>query len=274
MSEALLAILPRLDALNSFVRAPNCRTAGLLARVIYHYKREALRMITQQGLATHRLIATTTKCRDCRGSGRYTDWGGYTHNHCRLCSNSGSVKLRFIESTIATRTDSPFQGCIVWHTPERDAWAFISNTHEMREHPAGDWTVHQPGRDLDVEALADHLLAVEAFFLEKPRRFYASDFFEQDPHNQYQLSAGESDGKTCPLCLRLFEVPEGKYPHRYCLATGRIGWTAIVCAACHATRGNSGEIFEALRSRFPEYLWTPALRRWSASHPVLERRAA
>lgn len=75
----LLAILPRVSAMNSFLRSPVFRRywyTSALAHVVYHYKREALIRATRLEIAEHRRAEVSIKCRDCGGTGRYTDWGG------------------------------------------------------------------------------------------------------------------------------------------------------------------------------------------------------
>lgn len=266
-----MAILPRVDALNSYLRSQARRrgwSSSSLDRVVYHYKREALKAATNWRVATHRLIAAVTICRDCGGSGKYVDSYGKEWPHCRRCSSTRSVKLRFIESTL---------GGFVWHTPADQSYSFmVERTWEMPEHPAVDWQVHQQGRDLDIETVADNLLAVEAHFPHKPQAYYADccgDDVRFDPHNTYTLYAGESDPSICALCAQPVVVSEGKYPHRIGVSTGRVQWSAIICDACDTTakRSSSTSVFDAVGRRFPESLWTPALRRWAATHPIAER---
>lgn len=269
--DGLLAILPRIDALNSYLRSPARRrgwSGSSLDRVVYHYKREALKDATNWRIAAHRLVAAVTECRDCGGSGKYVDSYGEKWPHCRRCSSSGRVKLRFIESTLDG---------FIWHTPVDHAYSFmIERTWEMPEHPAVDWHVHQVGRDLDIDTVADHLLAVEAHFPRKTPRYYAYDGCEFDPHNTYTLYAGESDPSTCVLCTGAMIESEGKYPHRLCVSTGRVQWSTTICDACYtaANATSAANVFKAAAARFPESLWTPALRHWAACHPVRERSSS
>lgn len=278
--DGLLAILPRVDALNSYVRSESARRGSghFLSAVIYHYKREALKTATQFRIATHRRVAAVTKCIDCGGKGRYTDCNGYTHDHCWKCHNTGSAKLLFIESTMPVTLTVLSPECITWHSPERDAYAFCRGYHEMPEESAGDWKPHQKGRDLTADELAKHLLEVEEFFPAKPMRHYSGgdyDYHESCPHLEYRLYVGCSRDLGCALCGRTDDLVE----HGYCVTTQRLSWSATVCMPCLARfdkawgKGNV-RIFKVLGEHFPEVWWTPALRLWAEMHPVRERSEA
>ena len=62
-ADALLVLLPRLNAMNSFVQG-----GSNLSLCVYHYKREALKQATSYGIAAHRRTTIATKCRDCGGT--------------------------------------------------------------------------------------------------------------------------------------------------------------------------------------------------------------
>lgn len=275
--DGLLAILPRVDALNSYVRSDSARrgSGNYLSTVIYHYKREALKAATQYRVASHRRVVATSKCIDCGGKGRYTDSYGYTHDHCWKCGSSGTAKLRFIESTLATTLATPFQDCITWHSPDRDAYTFCPGYSEMPEESVGDWKPRQTGRDLTVDDLAKHLLEVEEFFPAKPTRHYSGgdyDYCETNPHREYTLYVGNSRDLGCALCGGLDDLVE----HGYCVSTRRLSWSASICKPCQArfekAWGKSNvRIFKVLGEHFPEVWWTPALRLWDEMHPIVER---
>lgn len=277
---ALFEILPRVDALNSYVRSDSYRGAGNLKRVIYHYKREALKAATNLQVVSHRRVAATAKCIDCGGKGRYTDYNGYTHPHCRKCSSSGKAKLLFIESTIATTLETPFQQCITWHSPERDCWDFLPvGWREWPEQSAGDWAPHQKGKDLTADALAKHLLEVEAFFPNQPRPYYWDDNdgcgTTYYPFEDYTIYVGDSRDLGCLLCANT----DGLREWGYGVQTRRLSWTAHICEACDTRHEKSWgktstRIYAALANHFPEVWWTPALRTWDEMHPVRERSAA
>lgn len=273
----LLAILPRADALNSYVRSPSYR-GGLssnLKRVIYHYKREALKAVTSARLASHRRVWARSKCIDCGGRGRYTDYNGHTHPHCRKCGSTGSVKLSFIESTIAMVS-------IVWHSPERECWDFLPlGWREWPEESAGDWAPHRPGKDLTADEQAKHLLEVESFFPNTPQRFYWEDYYSCGsgtyfyPFEDYTIYVGDSMDLGCAMCGRQDQMR----PCGYGVTTRRLSWTAHVCEPCRSRYEkswgkNSGYIFKVLADHFPEAWWTPSLRQWDEMHPVRDRKAA
>jgi hypothetical protein len=273
--DALLQTMPRVDALNSYVRSPSYRggLSGNLKRVIYHYKREALKSATNLQIVSHRRVWARSKCIDCNGKGRYTDYNGYTHPHCRKCYSTGSVKLQFIESTIAAAS-------IVWHSPERDCYDFLPiGWLEWPEESAGDWAPHQPGKDLTADELAKHLLEVEGFFPNKPRRYFWDDYYGGGsyyyPFEDYEIYVGDSCDLGCVICGNQENVRQGGYG----VHTRRLSWTAHICEPCHVRYEKSwGKestyIFRVLAEHFPEVWWTPALRQWDEMHPVRDRRAA
>lgn len=275
-AEALLEILPRVNALNSFIRSSSFRkgiTSGLLKRVIYHYKREALKAATNLQMVSHRRVWARSKCIDCNGTRRYTDYNGYTHPHCRKCYSTGSVKLQFIESTIAPAS-------IVWHSPERDSFDFLpSGWREWPEESAGDWAPHQPGKDLTADELAKHLLEVEEFFPNRPPRYYSEYDYGCGsyyyPFEDYTIYVGDSVELGCVMCGHQEQMC--KFGHG--VATRRLSWTAHICDPCNARYErswgkHSARIFQILAGHFPEAWWTPALHLWDEMHPVRDRRAA
>lgn len=256
-ADALIALLPRLDAMNSFVRSEvhrrrwSCRTS--MPKVVYHYKREALREFTQLQLASHRLVFVRVTCRDCGGSRRYTDSYGYTHDHCWLCGSTGSVGLRFVESTLP--------GGIIWNTPERDD--FRRGVGQEVATRVETPIVHQVGKDLTPSEVAANMNAIESVITVQPPRvteYYGTDYL---PHHTYQLWIGESSRDTCLIC----GSHEGAPFHGYGARTGRLCWTGSVCLKCQA-QANGVEIFDVLARLLPAELLTPEITEWAARHPA------
>lgn len=258
--DALVALLPRLDAMNSFVRSEVHRRHWSfrtnIAKVVYHYKREALRELTQMQLATHRVVSVRTKCRDCGGSGYYTDSYGHTHDHCWQCRNSGRVTLRFVESTI-------YAG-IVWHTPERDAYHFRVSTYDQEATPVENWTVHQVGKDLTPSEVAAHMNAIEELITTQPPRVYQHCGPDYLPHHTYSLWIGEPSRELCLICGNREGAPHCGHGVR----TGRLTWTAPACKSC-SDAAEGTEIFDVLARLMPADLLTPEIRAWSERHPAL-----
>lgn len=253
---ALLGVLPELDAMNSYVRSDAHRRGSVsssLAKVVYHYKREALRELTQLQLATHRAVSVITQCRDCGGSGCYTDYNGYTHDHCWACSSSGDVKLRFVESMI--------YGSYVWHTPIRDAYTFLSRAHELPEHPVDDWTVHQKGNDLTPSRVAAAMNAIEDVITRRPT--WRGNWGQaRTLHDSYTLWVGETSRDVCLICGSTKAAPH--YGH--IVRTGRLHWSGAACRVCvDASKG--GEIFDVLAGLMPQAFLTPEVRAWVERHP-------
>lgn len=253
---AVIGVIPQLDALNSFIRSEAHRRASVvssLPKVVYHYKREALCELTRMQQATHRLVATSTKCRDCGGSRCYTDMNGYTHDHCWKCSSTGRVTLRFIESTI--------RGTTVWHTPITDAYTFIRDTSEMKEYPVLDWKVHMPGIDMTPSEVATALCDVEMVFTTRPRDIY--DYHTRSLHDTYTIWIGETPRDSCLICGNTRGAPHCCH----ILRTGRLHWGGSVCKKCREVDDGS-ELRDALARLLPDSLITPAIRVWVERHPT------
>lgn len=254
--EEIIAVLPQLDAMNSFVRSDAHRESWTngLTKVVYHYKREALRELTSMQAASHRLISIIVKCRDCGGSGRYTDGNGYTHDHCWDCANKGRVKLRFIESTLP--------GPITWHSPERDSWSFTRlSTAEMTEHAVADWTVHQKGNDLTPAQVAANMNAIEAVFTNRPRDAY--NYQERSLHHTYTIYVGCSESDVCLIC----GGPSDRKYRGHLVRTGRLHWHGTACKKCDE-QAHGAEIFETLSRLMPAEFLTPEVRAWAERHPA------
>jgi hypothetical protein len=259
-----IEILRVVDALNSYVRSDAARRAWVsnLKRVIYHYKRQALLQVVRAEASTQRLVVVTQTCIDCGGKRRYTDQNGYTHDHCWKCGSTGTVKLKFIESTLTAG--------FIWHTPDKEAWSIFGRQLWDVEHEAGDWLPNQKGRDLAPDDVATHLMAVEDFFHERPQPYHSRDEWDYTtyrPHETYTLWAGDADRTLCGLC----GTRENMRQHGFIVRTGRLHWRAALCMGCEQLHNADAKYFELLGQRMPESLLTPAVRRWAELHPHIEK---
>jgi hypothetical protein len=260
-TQALLDILPRLSAMNSFVRSNAGRRGfGSLHRIVYHYKREALIRGTRLGVVTHAGCTVATTCRDCGGDGRYVDWDGHKHDHCWRCNSLGKAILGFVESTFAEGT--------VWFSPRDKSWSFC-RADELPAAAAAP-VLHQVGKDLTAEEIADHLCEIEAFFTKPPDPEFDRDGHRWDYHSTYRLYVGET-GDACHLCGAQNDDEQDRT--RCCVSTGRLEWTATVCKTCRALYPDA-EVFNVLKPKLPAALLMPAVRRWVETHPVVERSGA
>ena len=255
MSE-LLPILEAVDRLNSWVRSTSF-SGGMCAiglrRRIYEIKGQAIEAARGEFVCSHRPLTTIATCRDCGGSGRYTDWGGHEWPHCRACESSGNVRLRFVETTILT-TDWRI-GSFRWHSP-RERWTLPSSLLGVEIEP-GDWHVNLPGRDLTLNEAARDLLACDARF---PGRSYRKlqCYDGCDCPRHYTLYLGRAN-KACPHCGVALDE-SNRSPVSCGKRDGRAEYSFVPCAACYARLGKTMEIFNV--GMPPELLEPEYVRAW------------
>lgn len=251
--DALIAILPRVNALNSFVRSAAHRRWFVcsLPYVIYHYKREAIMSGESLGLATHRRATVNVQCDRCGGTGRYTDSNGYTWPDCLHCSK-GVAHLEFVETTLPG---------FCWLTPRRQSYELRLGAFADLPETDQAWQVRQPGADLTPSQVADHLCEIEAHFPKRPP-VQRSDWNDFDIANTYRIWIGETARGRCAMCGAAMEQPHGMHG----ITTGRLSWSASVCKGC--SDQNSGSVFERMASRLPDELLTPEIRLWAVRHPA------
>lgn len=259
--DALVAILPRVSAMNSFLRSEACRRhywRSSIGHVVYHYKREAILQAHRLGMATHRRADVTVKCRDCGGTGKYSDTWGQTHDHCWHCSSTGYAELVFVETTLPG---------VVWLSPYQRCFDFVTRVAEL---PPTDqnWQVNQPGVDLTPSQVADHMNEIEAFFPKRPPVQYG-EWNDFDVYASYSIWVGETRPGACALCCHHLEPHYGGHG----VSTGRLIWNARVCERCR-TKCSPGEIFNVLSRHMPAEFITPEIRRWVERHPVMEKAHA
>lgn len=256
--DALIAILPRVNALNSFIRSEAYRRHGFmtsLAYVVYHYKREAIMAADRLGIATHRRTTVHVQCNRCGGTGRYTDRNGYTWPDCLHCTK-GTARLEFAETTLPG---------FCWLSPRRTTYEFRFIRFDELPESDQKWQVNQPGVDLTPSQVADHLCEIEAHFPKRPP-VQRSDDSDYDIANTYRIWIGETERGRCAMCGGPREQPHGMHG----IFTGRLYWSASVCEVCSAQ--HSGAAFELMAARLPAELLTPEIRQWAVRHPAPARK--
>lgn len=266
--EFVIAAVPALDRLNSWVRSESFRESlgGGPREAIYWLKNEAIRALHGYGLTTHRAVYATAKCRDCGGSGRYVDSMGYRHDHCWACNSAGEVRLNFVETAI--------EGGPTWHTPwlkfplirGEVVGSYSPDFSDAVE--ATDWKPNLRGRDLTPAEVARDLNRAEAAFPKRPGVRY-TEWGEYDPFN-YKLFVGASDRDKCDLCGHAVEDDSGCGYH---CSRGRIAWCAYgcnVCSALHGHEGNGIKIF-SLFGLPRSFIDHPDILEWIVRHPVMKK---
>lgn len=262
--DELLEVLGHVDRLNSWVRSEAFRSqfwsGRSLRNLIYHYKTESIQEAIRRSATRHEHVDDLVVCRDCGGSGKYTDREGFEHGHCWRCSNTGNVALHFVRTHLFDR--------FTWHTPERQAWTFISwqQIKDLKRVAAGDWHVNKPGRDLPLDDVVASLAVIEGRFPRPPKRYVGDGWFSggwMDDFASYRLHIGRTDQKRCVLCGRSDDLYIG-WIHTVC---GRLEWSAKVCRPCGKEHAGSF-IFDACKLAGPGDLLTPAIANWVATHPL------
>jgi hypothetical protein len=250
--DALLAI----DRLNSWVRSPQYRGRQINGpkALVYHLKRQAISHARELRVSDERSVFVEVECRDCSGTGRYTNWDGFTYDHCRACGNSGEVKLYFLETSI------PAGGRVIrWHSPSSQAGGGFSFQDAVQ---VTDWQPNTNGRDLTVAEVCRDLLTAEAAY---PKPLVTGIRYQHDDdtgvdENRYRLYLGESE-KRCCLCGR----EEGEM-YRFHQTAWRVSWTAHVCPVCNALHR---DIFARLPVVPPAALTAdPDIQRWIMAHSI------
>jgi hypothetical protein len=265
--------LPHIDRLNSWVRSDGGRRYShrALVNVIYHFKNEAIKGAIARGLASHRLVGTIITCRDCGGTKRYTDHNGYTHAGCRLCSSTGKVHLRFIDTTIrAYSWLSPVGG---W----RDRDTHFGKWQEWPELPLpDDWKPNLPGRDMTASEIAVSMMAIEDLFPARPSQRWVSfdswydDGTYTDDFATYAINVGRQPETGCMLCYQ--PIADEANRCRCTLSNGRIQWTATICDGCYVYHGE--DRWERVKATGCSELLTPEIVEWIKRHPEPSKRSA
>lgn len=194
-STTLEMALEAMNVLNGWARSRDCAPR----RAIYWLKaRYAIRDAVISGMVTKlRAIQVTTKCNRCR-DGIYMDWDGFPRGTCYTCNGSSKVTLKFAETTIADRW--------TWHSPLHCSSWLGWPMDDLPFEEAQDWTVNQPGRNLDVEEAVRNLNIVEEFWPQwRKHSPYEIGREEWDSHRyyifNYSINVGRGEG-VCVFCKR------------------------------------------------------------------------
>jgi hypothetical protein len=235
-----------IDRLNSWARSASYRRGhGGGREAVYTLKREALLEAHRRGELAWRWVEARVKCRDCGGAGLYIDQYGCKHDHCWACSNTGTARLEFAESTICGT---------VWHSPAND-FPFRGGNPVFGD--AGDWAPNLPGRDLEPWEAARDLNVAETFF--PPRCSEARYGGGMDSCWGYKLHVGRLTDR-CQLC----GAEPGEGLNHGC-SRGVITWTAAACQTCRDSYPRDASIFGAFP--FPSELAShPEIVAWRERH--------
>lgn len=166
-------VLDALGHLNGHARA-----YGTGKRAIYEYKTLASALAIASGAATVQLRQWTGTCGHCHGTARYIDSYGERWPHCRSCSSTGRVTLKFAEVTIADgptwhhpfdtsagRDLAAIAGVAMWDGSGWGRWRDARGLEPVFWNIVDGWAPRQPGTRLEAEPLAEALNVVEAWAL-------------------------------------------------------------------------------------------------------------
>jgi hypothetical protein len=256
LPESMLAM----SRLNSWVRSPSFRSFGGPRNAIYFLKRQALDWADSHFRCLHSTVITLTTCRGCAGTGKYTDSYGHTFDHCRACSNRGTLSLLFVQTLIEDK--------MVWHTP----WMKFYIRGKSASPPynlarwTDDWKVNEPGKDLTPAEAARDLNTVECFWPDRQGAWTSNDF-GMFFHFDYRLHVGATERK-CTFCGST-EV-QGSFG----VTRETVQWSDHCCRSCESiVRGTHGNVFDA----FPlpwHLLRDPQIELWMARHTEIRREIA
>lgn len=266
LTDAALKSFLAIDRLNSYARS------GWIDRTlrshIYAMKRQAIIEAHSFGLASHRRIRVTVRCRSCGGTGWYSEL-----SPCRTCSSKGELILRFIETIVV--------GGISWHSPSgkfpiaieeglgwpRNDYTDDEQSSEWEKSFAdvtGDYAPAQKGTSLPVPDLAQALLDAEDFF-------YWPLFARQHNHDwlrrqgSYWLNLGTTTEGRCCMCTRE-EASVGT--NRWLWAQSKVApplrWNALVCELCNTLHANLRKYVGAVP--LPEVGSHPFVLAWGNRH--------
>jgi hypothetical protein len=254
-----------MSRLNSWVRSASFRHAsyGEPRRAIYFLKRQAIEWADANLSCLHSTVKTRTTCRDCAGTGKYVDSYGSEWDHCRACSNRGTLALLFVQSIISNAESR--QNPLVWHTP----WLKFYIRHKpgppYNLARWSDWRVNEPGQDLTPAEAARDLNICESFWPDRRGAWTSSDY-ETFYHFDYRLYVGQTERK-CAFC--------GQEPQlgAFGVARSTIQWSDHACKSCETIRKVNGSIFDQFP--IPEHLVRdPEIQFWMRRHEVIKAETA
>jgi hypothetical protein len=238
MSDLLApAVLRSIDALNSWVRSDSHRRFAMHSPkyAIYEWKRLIIREAIAADAAELKAIYLSVTCRDCGGSGRYTDSYGERFPHCRKCDNTGKHRLTFLVSTISEYT---------WHTPWDKTWG-LSTPDDMYRFAtlSTDWEPNQKGVDLTTEQVAAHLNVLEPLLFDKAGSrsiwSYRDEYHNEAKNNRYKIDLGRGP-ERCEFCgcTPNPETASGGGSWHGCTRDW-VTWSAWACDVCKSLFANS-----------------------------------
>lgn len=237
------ALVAAVDRLNCWARSHSGRAAS---GMIYYMKTEILRRSDLP--MEHRGIVVAVKCRDCGGSGKYSN-GRESFDHCRACYNSGRAQLQFVETMIEPN--------IRWHTPRFK----FPKVYDEGFTLTFDWCPNQPGMELEPWVAARLLNLAEPCFARPGPRW--TSYGEEYDIFKYSLNVGKV-AEACEFC-----GCKEKWRH-YHLQRRGIEWGTSACGSCaekYAKGKDFGQrsIFDAFA--FPISLTAhPEIQRWMDRH--------
>jgi hypothetical protein len=204
--------------LNSWARSEGARrNFHSPVRAIYYLKREAIQWAHENLSCLHSTVKITVVCRACGGTGNYVDSYGYEWDHCRACNSRGRVALLFVQTAIG--------GGPIWHTPWMKFFVRCGGPHPPYNLArwVDDWTVNEPGLEMEPWEVARDLNLVETTFTRRPG-WYSTDYGTFNDFG-YTLYLGDTE-RECGFC----GSREGLLAHH--VIRRPVCWTAFACAAC------------------------------------------
>jgi hypothetical protein len=197
----------------------HARAYGCGKRAIYAYKALASGLAIIDGVATVMLRQWTGPCHGCAGTGKHLDSYGERFPHCRRCSSSGRVTLKFVEVALPSFTGQvwhhPFENGAGWDLAQlaraatwdghRGRWVDEKGSDPVFWNITDGWSPKQPGERLEPDDAARLLNIVEAWALALPSPFGSEDPIRwlrlraTDMMRGYVLDLGRLDG-PCYRC--------------------------------------------------------------------------
>lgn len=167
-------VLGALHRLNGHARA-----YGSGKRAIYRYKTLVAALLVVQGEASAQLVQWTGTCGHCGGTGRYVDSCGERFPHCRQCSSTGTVTLKFVETMLPDGVEwhhpwtqdqggveiADLAGLARWQSNEPRGWRDAKGSEPIFWNVASNWQPRQPADRLLSDDAAAAMNVVEAWVL-------------------------------------------------------------------------------------------------------------
>lgn len=261
-------VVTALHALNQHARAYGCGK-----RAIYAYKTLVAALLVAAGEASAQLVQWTGTCGHCRGTGRYVDSYGEKWPHCRQCSSTGQVTLKFVETALPDgvvwhhpwdrydaggREIADIAGLAIWDG-ERGRYRSTNGTEPVFWNITSGWSPRQPAETLLPDDTAARLNTVEAWVVASNFPHIGRNWLESralDALRGYVLDLGRIGG-LCWYC-ESHEISCG-----LSLPGPPFAWSAPVC------REHQQLPVSLWPTVFPEWVMTPPLVEWKRRHDAL-----